>query len=103
MLYLYLFSFVGLLVVVIGSVRLVDLGLKVYVFDNADVYVSYPRPVFPEGKDIPQESEEDMQRVQFEETGRQRKRDAAGALSMLIIGLPLYLYHWKTIQKENKK
>jgi len=101
--YLYLFSFVGLLTVVIGSVRLVDLGLKVYVFNNADVYTSYPRPVIPEGKDMPQESEEDIQRLQMEETNRQRKRDAAGALSMIIIGLPLYLYHWKTIQKENRK
>ncbi|MBI5019261.1 hypothetical protein HZB58_03235 [Candidatus Gottesmanbacteria bacterium] len=38
LIYLYLFSFVGLLTVVIGSVRLVDLGLKVFVFPDADRY-----------------------------------------------------------------
>ena len=34
---------------------------------------------------------------------RQRQRDLASATSAIAIGLPLYLYHWNTIQKENKK
>ena len=38
LIYLYLFSFVGLLVMVIGSVRLLELGLKVIVFKGADSF-----------------------------------------------------------------
>ena len=45
--YLYTFSLVGLVLVVIGGVRLVGLGLKTFVFIKADVYYEYPmsRPV----------------------------------------------------------
>lgn len=102
LIYLYLFSFVGLLVVVIGSVRIVDLGLKVIVFKNADRYDSYPQvaPVSPEGRPIDMAAEK--ARADTEST-RQRQRDLSGSLAMIAVGFPLYIYHWKTIQKENKK
>lgn len=32
-----------------------------------------------------------------------REQTAANALAMLIIGLPLYLYHWRVIKRETKK
>ena len=44
--------------------------------------------------------EEETQRNQKQETKRQRQREFAGALSMILVGTPLYLYHWKTIKKE---
>jgi hypothetical protein len=31
---------------------------------------------------------------------QQRQRELASAISLLIIGLPLYLYHWGIIRKE---
>lgn len=99
MLYLYLFSFVGLLIVVIGGIRMVDLGLKTFVFTEADKYEVYP--VNPEtGKEI---SVEDQAIRQQKDLSRQRQREFTSSLSMIAIGLPLYLYHWKTIQKETKK
>lgn len=102
-LYLYLFSFVGLIITVIGSVRIMELALKAYVFKNADVYVTYPKPIEPPGKIDPNRPPDlDMEVYQREETKRNRQREAASALSMIIVGLPLYLYHWKTIKKENK-
>lgn len=105
LLYLYLFSFVGLVITVIGSVRLMEIGLKTYVFKNADAIVSYPnaRPIIPDGKPILEPSQEELNKYQKQETQRSRQREASGALSMIIIGLPLYLYHWKTIKKENRK
>jgi hypothetical protein len=42
LLYLYLFSFVGLLIVVIGGIQMVDLGIKTFVFKDADKYENYP-------------------------------------------------------------
>lgn len=110
LLYLYLFSFVGLLLAVIGCMRLVDLGLKVYVFRDADKYMTYPAVsrVDPSGKEVvlnseeAKKNEEDMKKAQEEETKRQRQRELASALSMIIVGTPLYVYHWKTIQRENK-
>lgn len=105
LIYLYLFSFVGLIVFVIGCVRLVDLGLKVYVFKNADIYTIQRMPTYPDDKRTEEEKEFEYQeqlRFQQEDAMRNRQREMSGALSMIIIGGPLYLYHWKTIQKENK-
>lgn len=97
--YLYLFSFVGLVITVIGSIRLVDLGLKVLVFQGADRYDYYNPPVV--GEQVINQTEQ--KRVQEQETTRQRQRELSGAIAMIGVGFPLYLYHWKTIQKENKK
>lgn len=100
LLYLYLFSFVGLLIVVIGSVQMVNLGLKSYVFKDADRYEMYPM-MDADGKPI--ESKEDLLAKQERETERQRQRELVNAVSMLVVGTPLYLYHWKLIKKESKK
>lgn len=100
--YLYLFSLVGLIVVVIGSVRLVDLGLKVYVFGGADKYEFYsgPQVATPEGEKF---DFKEQQIIQDRETIRQRQRQLSEAIAMIAVGLPLYLYHWKTVQRENRE
>ncbi|HKB88696.1 MAG TPA: hypothetical protein VKC53_03545 [Patescibacteria group bacterium] len=106
LLYLYLFSFIGLLVVVIGSIRLFELGLKVYIFKGADQYTfAQPVKVAPDGKEISLTQEEkDQQKKDSEtETNRQRERELSGALAMILVGLPLYKYHWNIIKRESKK
>lgn len=104
LIYLYLFSLVGLVVTVIGGVRLVDLGLKVWVFKGADKYEIYTQPITasPAGEKIIVDTAQ-QQLMQDRETIKQRQRDLSGALAMIAVGLPLYLYHWKTIQKENRE
>jgi len=100
LLYLYLFAFVGLLIVVIGSVNLVNLGIKTFIFPEADRYVQYAQPRMEGMSEI---NEEEMARQQETEQKRQRQRELSNSLSMIIVGVPLYLYHWKTIQKESHK
>jgi len=101
LIYLYLFSFVGLLVVVIGSVQLVNLGMKVFVFPQSDRY-EYAVPMMPEGENQKTDMKQ-MQEQAAREQKRNRQRDLSNSLAMIVVGLPLYLYHWKTIQRENKK
>ncbi len=106
LLYLYLFSFIGLIISVIGCIRLVQLGIKVYIFKGADVYTSYQvEPISPEGK--PSETtdfdREMQQKTQDQENTRQRQREVSESVAMLLVGIPLYKYHWKLIKKENKK
>lgn len=99
LLYLYLFSFIGLLITVIGTVQLVDLGIKVYIFKGADQY-SYSAPIMaPDGKNtqISQTEIDNQKRMQDTETQRQRQRQTSTAASMILVGIPLYLYHWKKI------
>ena len=98
LLYLYLFAFVGLFTTIIGSVQLVDLGLKTYVFKVSN-RVYYPEPRL-EGQ--AQLSVEELDRRSQEEESNQRKRQMSNSLAMIIVGVPVYLYHWKTIKNEKE-
>lgn len=102
LLYLYLFSFVGLLITVIGGIQIVDLTLKTYVFKVSE-FSGYGTimPIKDEKGEIIQ-SAEDQQKQQEAEAVNQRKRQLSNSLAMIAIGVPLYLYHWKTIKKESK-
>lgn len=97
LLYLYLFSFVGLLITVIGSVQIIDLGLKTYVFTVSE-YTYYPEPATIDTK--PLISTAELERRNKVEQSNQRKRQLSTSLSLILVGIPLYLYHWKTIKKE---
>lgn len=110
LLYLYLFSFVGLLITVIGSIQIIDLGLKTYVFKISE-YPYFSQPFTPEGKtpvtpnEIAQQKvySEEMKKQNEVEQENQRKRQLSTSISMILVGIPLYLYHWKTIKKESHK
>lgn len=106
--YLYLASFIGLILIVIGTVRLVDLGLKVYVFKDADTYVYYPGDIRtkPDGTTVELTSEEkeemkkQQEEAQIKQTASQRQREASSSVAMLLVGLPVFFYHWKVVGKE---
>ncbi len=104
--YLYLFSAVGLIVAIIGSVRLVDLAFRVLVFKNSDVYeysaaqVASPDLASKISTEEAKLQEEKIRKDNVENTKKQRQRDASGALSMILIGTPIYFYHWRKIEKE---
>jgi len=105
--YLYIVVLIGIVLVVIGSVRLVDIGLKTYIFTRAEQW-----PVSP-ARRIVSLTEENGQEVNYQEPSPEeqaeytraqsitrRQGEAAGSLAMIIVGLPLYLYHWSILKKE---
>lgn len=94
LLYLYLFSFIGLLIIVIGTISLVDLGLQTYVFKDSQ-YTYYPTPV----EDSKIDPELERQRFEADQKA-QKQRQLSNAIAMIIVGTPLYIYHWKLIKKE---
>jgi len=98
LLYLYLFSFVGLLIVVIGSISLVNLGIKTFVFKEADKYEISPI-IKIDGQVY--ESKEEQEARQNREMTRNRQRELANAVAMIFVGAPLYIYHWHIIQKAS--
>lgn len=103
LLYLYLFSFVGLLIVVIGSIQLVNLGIKTFIFKDADRYEVVAEPLKSDVGMQVQESTAEAQARQDREMSRQRQRQLADAVAMIVVGAPVYVYHWKTIQKDAQK
>lgn len=131
--YLYLFTLVGLALVISGTVRFLDMGLKMFVFTKAEdidkiqqkyygpVY-STPVPIeklqqYQESTSTELTSEEkaalkswlaNYKKLQEEEAKidylvSQRQKEASNNLAMILVGLPLYLYHWRIIRKETKE
>lgn len=129
--YLYLFTLIGLALIVSGAVRFIDMGLKVFIFTKADdpqklqSYYSYSvAPVAIEKLQAYQTStsteltaEEKTalknwlaeyqtyqeQRSKIDYLASQRQSDASNSLAMILVGLPLYFYHWGLIKKETKE
>jgi hypothetical protein len=127
-LYLYVFALVGLALVAVGTVRMVDLGLKIYIFKKADQQqrffntipyppiaidqkdgeASYSEKITPEQKAsldrwaVDYKNWEENQK-NFDYLASDRQRAASNSMAMILVGLPLYLYHWRIIKKEAKE
>lgn len=111
--YLYVATLIGLVLVVIGLVRFIDLGLKTLVFKDADkavVYPQYPIMPTPDGKGMAsttpeQDAKYKQEQLTFEKENlaRERQRTATQSISMIVVGIPLFLYHWKTAQRDRKE
>lgn len=123
--YLYIFALLGLVLIIIGGVRFVDMGLKVFVFKQAEeeekiMYYGYNQVPYPIER---MAKEKETETVDFSEEEKiiikewinnnqntkkvdlivaRRHKNASSSLSMILIGLPLYLYHWSLIVKDNK-
>ena len=102
--YLYLTSFIGLILMLIGGVRLVNLGLKTWIFTKADnqMYgqVCYePQPV-KDGQAPAQMSKADCDKQQADNRAAQKQSEASDSIAFIIVGLPVYLYHWNKIKGE---
>ncbi|MFW6330639.1 MAG: hypothetical protein ACOC3J_02830 [Gemmatimonadota bacterium] len=109
--YLYLFSLLGLVLITIGSVQLVGLALRTYVLTDADaeVRIRYgPEPPAAVARERIEGLEGDTTlapatreaRESLDPVRSRRQREAAGAIALLVVGLPLYIYHWRTIRRE---
>src|SRR3989344_9120563 len=69
--YLYLFALVGLVLMIIGMVRLLDLGLKIFIFKEADKPESFrsspPYPPFGVLEPVPVSKEKGIGEVKITE------------------------------------
>ncbi|MFH0852383.1 MAG: hypothetical protein V1845_02170 [bacterium] len=128
--YLYLFALVGLTLLTIGSVGFVNMGLKAFIFTKADEEqrLYNKQPSFAPTSTDKLESlasgsqttlselekqaitqwltdyknwQEQNSKIDF--VTSQRHRDASYYLAMIIIGLPLFVFHWRIIKKETIK
>lgn len=106
--YVYLFSMVGLILIIIGSVSLVNLALKTWVFKNADSVHMYPyeKPMIEEDTDVVETEKEkearEAEMVEYRESELRSRREqqASNAIAMILIGLPLFAYHWRLARRE---
>ena len=99
--FLYLFTLVGLVLTLVGSVQLLNLGLRTYVFTKADY--SYCQKPYP-SRMMPRSFEEFGQELRNyemckEQQSAEKQRDAAQSLAFLIVGLPVFWGFYKQTKK----
>lgn len=111
--YLYLVCAITMVMVIIAGVQAVRVGFDTYVFKIDTPRYWYnecidPKPSF-DGRTTEERTAEEQ--TQCEERAakkaqqqlvQERKHDISWAISMVLVALPLYLYHWGVIQKDNK-
>jgi len=114
--YLYLVSFVALMMIVIPTGQLINLILKTYIFTQAqDYYLDMSKPMSCDSqtimfnKDIkPLTAEEcakleKQQKQQAEERKiSDRDRDFAENISFLVVSVPLFIIHWMYARKKEE-
>jgi len=128
--YLYLFALLGLVLMTIGGVRFIDMGLKAFIFTKAEeeqrLYNKQPpMPIQIERiekiattqdtTDLTDDEKATIrqwlndykswqeQQSKFDYIISKRHKDASFNLALIIVGLPLYLYHWGIIKRETKR
>lgn len=104
--FLYIFASVGLVLSIIGTVSLINLGLKSYVFTKADNYCfNYATPVLDkDGSSVARtqaQIDQDKKNCEEQQTAN-RQSQASNAIAMLIVGIPLYAYHWMVIRRDKE-
>jgi len=48
-----------------------------------------------------QEDQKDVEKIDYRRQSRERQ--ASRAISLILVGLPLYLYHWTVIKRDRKR
>lgn len=123
--YLYLFSLVGLSLIIIGAVGLINLGLQLTFFRSALEYrYGYAQPPYPyfldgvkfdervEKIELTEDQKRALEQWKVEYDNYVSKGKSLGYLpyisdsftrniALLIVGVPVYFYHWGLIKKEH--
>lgn len=106
--YLYLVCFVTLVMVMLGTVQII----------GATINFVYPAPVWSPGpleikerleverRNADPELVKEQIRLERERAELQQKHDGArrlgSSLALLVVALPVYLYHWRAIQQGER-
>lgn len=111
--YFYLVSFVALMMVVFSVADLVNLALKTWVFTKADGYYvaritdcsDIPQPTDPASRQMTEEecvaAQEANRQREEENQIAQKQRNAVRDISFVVVGIPLFIVHWRAVRKKN--
>lgn len=117
-LYFYLVSFVALMMIVFSTADTINIALKTWVFTAADKDMyAYPRaacempaPATPtDPKTVPATTKEECEKqnelnLKQNEASRvaQKQRDVVRDISMIVVGIPLFLIHWRIVRSKEE-
>lgn len=111
--YLYIAALISLLFVAIGAYTLLNTAIKTYVLPKAEKggygrceYINREPMVCVDGKSDCNSSQneevsEEEQKIKREECyAEERQKNVADALTMIMIALPIFMFHWRLVRKE---
>lgn len=119
--YLYLVTFVALMMIIFSTAHLINTALKTWIFTKADMRgdyypmmeMEYAKPVKTDitnesmttsskEEAIVKQEEMEQKRKEADELNRtaQRQRDIVRDISFLLVGIPLFLFHWREIKRK---
>ena len=105
--YFYLVSFVALMMVTIALANLINVVLKTYIFTSADqdyyfAPVAICVPTDPKSTTTPDcLKNEALNKEQANKSrAAQRQRDLVNDISMIVVGVPLFAFHWYYARKK---
>ena len=131
--YLYLVGLIGLVVFLIGGIGLVNMGFQALLHVDTNSYYNSPKdvclgrfgsqyygpksipapvattPAPSDVKPVDVNSQEFKDCVKEEDdraakqASNDRRREIALALAQLILGAPIWLYHWRVIQRDHRE
>lgn len=112
--YLYLVSFVALMMIIFSAADMLNIALRTYIFTKADDfggYYGYP-VVCPEtptsttgtpdrgkGECI---TEEEQKKRDVEMRSSQKQRDLVRDISFILVAAPVFAYHWRIVRKREE-
>jgi hypothetical protein len=113
--YFYLVCFVALMTVVFSAADLINIALKTWVFTKADSdYYYAPAIVCPATMDKSLDTTtsaqmkadcEKQQKLNGEQSENnriaQKQSNVVRDISLIVVGIPLFLYHWQIVRKKN--
>ncbi len=102
--YLYLVSFVALMMVLFGAVSGLQAGFD-YFFQPKDIYAppiyEKMRPAEPDPQRAAEIARLEQERLERNNRYNQLQR-VFHSLATMGVGLPVYLYHWRKINEKEK-
>jgi hypothetical protein len=115
-LYFYLVSFVALMMIVFSAADMINIALRTWVFTAADKDTyAYPRAVCEvpapatDPKAIPAPTKAECEKSNEENTKQQeasriaqKQRDVVRDISMILVGIPLFLIHWRILRSKEE-
>ncbi len=110
-LYLYVVAVVALFMMVFSTVDIISIALKTWVFTKADYVYVYPASPVPceagiKGGCLSPEDQKknvaEQKQAQEDQRASQKQNDIVRNISMLIVAIPLFIFHWTIIRRDRK-
>lgn len=100
--YLYLVSFVALMMILIGLIFTVQ-NITDVLFPTNYYYETVPIEKEKTMSEEEKKSYEESRRINEQNQRNQDKKDVAKSIAVVVVALPTFAYHWRKIEKEKKE